>query len=890
MIQFSIIVPIRNETCHIEPLLNALSQLTAERSDHEIIFVDTGSHDGTATKIQGWIAQANIRLIEHQAHSDRMTSIRTGIASAQSDVIVLMMDANDSLTTDSFRKLVNPILQGSCDMTIGSRYAADSSRSPESGYHAPLSQLTGWLSQSICDIRDPASRLFACRRELFKAIPDKTYEDQLLPELIMTRPGQLKIIEIPVPSPNPPHGHSWSSFSHNWTLLRRLTTLTGGAVSFGYLQRHIVTGLLTALVDVGLFLLLLNSGIGLIAASMSSFVMATLLNDQLKTRWSWLPDRSDLHQHSRRIRFWISSALALFLRGGLLVLCVQHWMLSPVQAMLATIAMTTLLSFPGTVFYISPTRAHPEIRWRIATIGVIAYIVLLRWVFLGQTQLIPDEAYYWVYTQHMDLSFYDHPPMVAWLIALGHAIGGDGEFGVRLGAFFSGLIAMGYLSALAGNLYDRATALRTALLLAILPFSFVMGFLMTTDAPLIAAWAATLYYMERALLSNHRSAWLGMGIAFGLGILSKYTLGILGVAALVFVVIDPISRRWLFKPHPYLAATLALILFSPVIIWNMQHDWASIMFQSSRAAGIGAETADETFSTHLLLRDFIILLSPTGLAAALVALSPTGQHTNPTPVRRRQWFIWIFTGIPLMIFIIFSMLDALRFHWTAPAWLALLPTMAWMMRQDRHLSAITLKIQAVWKHTITALLLSYALALHYVTLGIPGIPYPVVMQHYFWKEATAEIENIVAEIRNQTGQEPLVVGMSKWSVASAVSFYSHLAEAPLELRSRNLFNDSAAMYEFWYPSTAPMQRPIVLVGMKSKHLEQNRQGQDITWVLDQPGPIQQKVVLRDGKPLRTIYYRIAQGYLGSSSRQENNSLNESSEQSDSPTPSHAVME
>ena len=68
---------------------------------------------------------------------------------------------------------------------------------------------------------------------------------------------------------------------------------------------------------------------------------------------------------------------------------------------------------------------------------------------------------------------------------------------------------------------------------------------MTPDAPLMATWAATLYYMERALIADRRWAWLGMGIAFGLGILSKYTLGLLGVAALVFVVFDPESRRWL---------------------------------------------------------------------------------------------------------------------------------------------------------------------------------------------------------------------------------------------------------------------------------------------------------------------------------------------------------
>lgn len=123
--------------------------------------------------------------------------------------------------------------------------------------------------------------------------------------------------------------------------------------------------------------------------------------------------------------------------------------------------------------------------------------------------------------------------MVAWLIWLGTALAGQNEFGVRIGAFLSGLIAMAYLYAFARNLYDKSTAMRAALLLATVPFGFAAGLAMTPDAPLIAAWAATLYYMERALLANQSRAWLGIGIAFGLGILSKYTLGLIGIAALV---------------------------------------------------------------------------------------------------------------------------------------------------------------------------------------------------------------------------------------------------------------------------------------------------------------------------------------------------------------------
>jgi len=146
-------------------------------------------------------------------------------------------------------------------------------------------------------------------------------------------------------------------------------------------------------------------------------------------------------------------------------------------------------------------------------------------------------------------------------------------------------------------------------------------------------------------------------------------------------------------------------------------------------------------------------------------------------------------------------------------------------------------------------------------LGIPGIPYTGFTQHYFWREATREVEQIAEDVQHKTGQKPLVVGMSRWSIASSLSFYNRSGE-PMEVRSRNLFGDEAAMHSFWYPSESPTSRPIILVGMIPKELERNRQGQEISPMLVQPSPIQERIILQEGKPLRKIYYRVAHGYLG----------------------------
>ncbi|MDN5836482.1 MAG: glycosyltransferase family 39 protein, partial [Nitrosospira sp.] len=365
------------------------------------------------------------------------------------------------------------------------------------------------------------------------------------------------------------------------------------------------------------------------------------------------------------------------------------------------------------------------------------------------------------------------------------------------------------------------------------------------------------FYMERALISDQRSAWLGVGVAFGLGLLSKYTLGLLGPAALLFVILDPASRRWLRRPHAYLAAALALLLFSPVIIWNMENDWASIMFQSNRVKG-----GDENqFSVHRLFLHLLVLLTPVGLLAAAMAVWPGAERDCDAYARRRRLFVSVFAGVPLAVFFVLSISESQRFHWTGPAWLALLPTMAWLMGQAGDFSTLARRVRAAWKPTIAVCIFLYAFVLHYVVLGIPGIPYNFLSEHYFWREATTKIEQVVAEVRQRTGQEPIVVGMSKWSVAAALSFYNRDGK-PMEIRSRNMFGDSGAMYDFWYPSEPPTSRPIILVGMRGHELERTRAIHDIDRMLVQPGPIKEHVAMRDGKLLRRVYYRIAQGYLG----------------------------
>ena len=318
------------------------------------------------------------------------------------------------------------------------------------------------------------------------------------------------------------------------------------------------------------------------------------------------------------------------------------------------------------------------IRWRLLALAALGYVVLLRFVFLGSLNLLPEEAYYWNYAQHLDIGYLDHPPMVAWMIWIGTKLFGNTEFAVRIGASLSWLIAAFFCFQLARNLYGKTVAFVAVMMFCTLPFFFATGLLMTPDAPLTAAWSGALFFLERALIDERRTAWLGVGLCIGLGMLSKYTIALLGPATLIFILLDPELRRWLWRPWPYLAAAISAAIFSPVVIWNFLNDWASFSFQ-------GQQRLEQPmhFSLPILMGSILLLLTPVGLVAASRTLFARSGPDGSWLADRRNWladrrnaFMAIYTLVPLSVFIFFSLFHEVKLNWTGPVWLAILPALA----------------------------------------------------------------------------------------------------------------------------------------------------------------------------------------------------------------------
>jgi len=495
--------------------------------------------------------------------------------------------------------------------------------------------------------------------------------------------------------------------------------------------------------------------------------------------------------------------------------------------------------------------------WRAGAMGVVAFALLLRLIYSGQIELLPEETYYWNYARHLDYGYLDHPPMVAWLISAGTAVFGDTEFGVRSGALCCGVLTAFFSYRLTRNLYGEASGLVAVVLVQALPFFFLAGMLMTPDAPLTAAWAAALYFLERALIAERPEAWWRAGLCLGLGLLSKYTIGLLGLSACTFMLLDARARSWFRRRQPYGAALLALAVFSPVIIWNAQHEWASFVFQTSRRL---AESP--RFSLHKLIASVVVLLTPTGAAAAAVLLS----RRAPDAEQRAWRFLQVAILLPLAVFAAFSLRHEVKLDWTGAPWLAAVPVLsAGIVHSASGLAnGMRAWIRNAWVPTIVVLMLIYGAGLYALALGIPGLSYgkhPELIP-VGWRELGAQI----SALRHQAAEAasgqapPLIVGMDRYAIASELAFYSpDRAKSIAETTSAHLFGQVGLMYERWFPPPAERGRTLLLVAWDRADLTSDRLQPSV----ERLGPIEEGVLMRGQALIRHYYYRFAYGYRGS---------------------------
>lgn len=187
--------------------------------------------------------------------------------------------------------------------------------------------------------------------------------------------------------------------------------------------------------------------------------------------------------------------------------------------------------------------------------------------------LYVDEAQYWVWAQSLDWGYFSKPPVIAALIASTTALFGDSELAIKSGALFVYPLTTLVLYALARRLFDARVAFWTALIFFTLPGVAFSSLIISTDVPLFLCWSAALYALHRAASEDDWRWWAALGAACGIGLLTKYTMGIFAVSTVLWFALTPARRPLFRRPGPYLTTLVAAALFAPNLWWNHANGW-----------------------------------------------------------------------------------------------------------------------------------------------------------------------------------------------------------------------------------------------------------------------------------------------------------------------------
>lgn len=265
--------------------------------------------------------------------------------------------------------------------------------------------------------------------------------------------------------------------------------------------------------------------------------------------------------------------------------------------------------------------------------GLLFRCVIAFWLYPGF-----DESYYYLYSLHLDWSYFDHPVLVALTTGFGPWVTGVvSQFTIRLGSLIlhTGSLLLLYLTS--AKLFSTKAARLTLAIATLIPiFQIGFGVLTLPDSPLMFFWSASLYCAAYEFFSppahprypayrpSYRLSYLG--ILVGLACLGKYHGFILGLGLIGFCLTSPRHRSALLSPWAWLGLGLFVVTIFPILFWNVQHDWVSFRFQLGRGVPRGGYNLLNVGA--IFLAEVAYLFPTIGLPLWWVSLGTTLARTN----------------------------------------------------------------------------------------------------------------------------------------------------------------------------------------------------------------------------------------------------------------------
>ena len=435
-------------------------------------------------------------------------------------------------------------------------------------------------------------------------------------------------------------------------------------------------------------------------------------------------------------------------------------------------------------------------------LALVGATVLVRCLLAASVPMLAGEAYYWLWGHHLAAGYFDHPPMVGWMSHLffGGVLGS--ELVARSGPIVLGAFTIVALYYFVRDLFgDSRLALRAAALFSIAPIFISLGFSVQPDNSLLLFCTLNWWFFWRAARAPGGLLWwILAGVAAGLALLSKFHAWVLLPPLWAFLLISPQRRPLLKTAGPWLAALVALIVLSPNLIWNAQHEWLNYAYQLRRSDL--PESTFEIKNIGIFIVGALISLSPLVCIAVLGAIVKALKKWRTDD---RLLFL-LCAGLPLPAFLgLLSFVVTISFHWPSCGYIPLMIlSLALIGRGELSTPRFA---RAMWIVCIAmaALACLTPFALKFITPAPPDADSKYAFASLGrlkqkmtgWPEIGDKVRTLHAEMN---AEAPTVIMGKNWHTTSMLAFYGRLPTECFALDAADAHN-----YELWRQARGGLQ-------------------------------------------------------------------------------------
>lgn len=471
----------------------------------------------------------------------------------------------------------------------------------------------------------------------------------------------------------------------------------------------------------------------------------------------------------------------------------------------------------------------------------ISIILILRLVCIGAMGIMPQDAYYHFYGEHLALSYFDHPPMIAYLLRLFTTIFGKHVFALKLADSIVSFLTLLVFFRLAKCFLGMNRAWNAVLIFFSTLMLTILSLISTPDVPLLLFWTISLLMLYHAIFLERKKYWIWSGIAMGLSFDSKYT----GVALLggltLFLIFSKKYRSLLFSRWFCLCVLLFLVTISPVIIWNVQNHFASFRFQS-------AGRMHSMNGIHFDLTDFAGLI---GHQAAILipVLFFSLFYFLFKFLKKSRWRFFIISQknlfllsffLPLFLgFILLSFIYWIKLNWIMPAYVS---GIIWV---SGYISKKWIRYQVIFSAVI------------HIALAIELFWYPFRINSddtwVGWPELAEQVKSI-----KKSYPDAFIFSADDYKTSAVLNFYVNEM-----VYSRNIIGKNALQFDFIGSDlNALAGRSAIFInsvnGLTDE--EKNDMQSELQEYFDSISPLQPILVMKGGNPVRKFSVYLCRNY------------------------------